>query len=446
MNEPTNNLPPHNQDAEEAALGSMLIDPDSILFVRDWLSPDDFYLGRNRAVCQALFDLFDGNEPIDYMVVQSRLERNGSEVDIGYLASLITAVPTSINIRQYCRYVSELSTRRKMIQAAQKVAKLAYDKETDIDAQMDEAEKLMMDIRKIKTGDIGLPSVYAREFLDEITRRGEMDTPLVGPTTSLTDLDELIGGFEAGQMHIIAARPKMGKSALLMQAARVNAERGKRVLYFSLEMTKNQLMTRNVATITGLPTPRLRVGKIYEDERKTLYEAIGHLSTIPLYIDDTKAVSPAQVSAKARRIYAEFGLDLVMIDYIGLMSPPTRIAGNRNAEITEISSSLVKLAGDLNVPVVVASQLNRSVEQRSDKRPMLSDLRDSGSLEQDAYTVTFIYRDEYYNPDSSLNPGLAELIVAANRGGAAGRADAFWNGERTSFEERTIQKINLNDL
>jgi replicative DNA helicase len=443
MPEPTNNLPPHNQDSEEATLGSLLIDPDSPLFVRDWLSPDDFYIGKNRAVCQAIFDLFDKNEPIDIVSIGSRLERNGSEVDTGYLINLTTAVPTAINVRQYARHVCDLSIRRKMIQAAQKVATLAYDKETDIDAQMDEAEKLMMDIRKVRTGDIGLPSVYAREFLDEITRRGEMDTPLVGPTTSLTDLDELIGGFEAGQMHIIAARPKMGKSALLMQAARVNAERGKRVLYFSLEMTKNQLMTRNVATITGLPTPRLRVGKIYEDERKTLYEAIGHLSTIPLYIDDTKAVSPAQVSAKARRIYAEFGLDLVMIDYIGLMSPPTRIAGNRNAEITDTSAALVKLAGDFNVPVVVASQLNRSVEQRSEKRPMLSDLRDSGSLEQDAYTVTFIYRDDYYNPDTSVTPGLAELIVAANRGGPAGKVDCNWNGERTLFEDRRVIKINL---
>ena len=228
-----------------------------------------------------------------------------------------------------------------------------------------------------------------------------------------------------------------------MQAARVNAERGKRVLYFSLEMTKNQLMSRNVAALTGLPTQRLRVGKIYPDEKKSLYEAIGHLSQISLFIDDTKAVSPAQVSAKSRRIYAEYGLDLVMIDYIGLMSPPTRLAGNRNAEITDISSALVKVAGDLNVPVVVASQLSRAVEQRSDKHPMLSDLRDSGSLEQDAYTVTFIYRDDYYNPETSITPGLAELIVAANRGGAAGVVNATWNGERTAFGDRSVVKLSL---
>lgn len=446
MNEPTNNLPPHNTDSEEAALGSMLIDPDSILLVRDWLAPDDFYVRRNREICQAVFDLFDSNEPIDVITIRNRLECLGSECDMGYMASLINTVPTAINIRQYCRYVVELSTRRKMIHAANKMATLAYDIETDVDAQMDAAEKEVLDIRRMRTGDIGLPSVYAREYLDEITRRAEMDTPLVGPTTSIPALDELIGGWEPAQMHIIAARPKMGKSALLMQSARVNAERGKKTLYFSLEMTKNQLMSRNVAALTGLPTQRLRVGNIYENEKKQLYEAIGQLSQIPLFIDDTKAVSPAQVSAKARRIYAEYGLDLVLIDYIGLMSPPTRLAGNRNAEITDISSALVKLAGDLNVPVVVASQLNRSVEQRSDKHPMLSDLRDSGSLEQDAYTVTFIYRDDYYNPDTTMTPGLAELIVAANRGGAAGKVQAVWNGERTSFDTRKIASINLNDL
>lgn len=440
---PQTNLPPHNEDSECAALGSMLIDPDSILLVRDWLCPDDFYIRRNRETCRAIFDLFDGNEPIDPVTINGRLQRIGGDVEISYVVSLVNAVPTAINIRQYARHVAELATRRKMIQVAGKMATLAYDCETDVDVQMDEAEKAVLDIRRIHTADIGLPSVYAREYLDEITRRGEMDTPLVGPTTSIKALDDLIGGFEPAQLHIVAARPKMGKSALLMQSARVNAERGKRVLYFSLEMTKNQLMSRNVAALTGLPTPRLRVGKIYADEQKTLYEAIGHLSQIPLYIDDTKAVSPAQVSAKARRIYAEFGLDLVMIDYIGLMTPPVRIAGNRNAEITDTSAALVKLAGDLAVPVVVASQLNRSVEQRSDKRPLLSDLRDSGSLEQDAYTVTFIYRDDYYNPVSSMTPGLAELIVAANRGGAAGVVNAAWDGERTSFSDKSVVRITL---
>ena len=432
-------LPPHNTDAEEACLGSMMIDPDAPLHVRDWLSPDDFYVGRNKDICRAIYELFDSNEPIDLITVENRLERDGAtDIDMSYLASLINTVPTPVNIRQYAKYVTELSTRRRMIQAANKVATMAHNKEADIDDQMDEAEKAILDIRRVRTGDIGLPSVYARHYLDEITRRGEMDTPLVGPTTSIRALDELLGGFEVAQMHIIAARPKMGKSALLMQAARVNAERGKKILYFSLEMTKDQLMNRNVATLTGLPTPRLRVGKIYDDEKQALYEAIGHLSQIPLYIDDTKAVSPAQISAKARRIYAEFGLDMIMVDYIGLMSPPVRIAGNRNAEVTDTSAALVKIAGDLGVPVVVASQLNRSVEQRSERRPMLSDLRDSGSLEQDAYTVTFIYRDEYYNPDTTMYPGVAELIVAANRGGAAGKVTTGWNGERTLFEDKGI--------
>ena len=439
----SNNLPPHNQDAEEAALGSMMIDRDAILFVRDWLSPDDFYIRRNRETCQAIFDLFDSNEPIDAITICNQANACGNEIEISYVVGLVAAVPTALNIRQYCRYVVELSTRRKMIQAAQKMATLAYDKESNIDEQMDEAEKAVLDIRRISTNDIGLPSVYAAAYYDEIMRRSEMEHPLVGPTTSIKALDDLIGGFEPAQMHIIAARPKMGKSALLMQSARVNAERGKRVLYFSLEMTKNQLMSRNVAALTGLPTQRLRVGKIYPEEKKPLYEAIGHLSQISLFIDDTKAVSPAQVSAKSRRIYAEYGLDMVLIDYIGLMSPPVRLAGNRNAEITEISSALVKMAGDLNVPVIVASQLNRSVEQRSEKRPMLSDLRDSGSLEQDAYTVTFIYRDDYYNPDTSLTPGLTELIVAANRGGAAGVVNAAWDGERTSFSDRSVVKIAL---
>jgi len=436
-------LPPHSEDAEVAALGSMLIDPDAALLVRDWLAPGDFYIKNNRQTCQAIYSLFDRGEPIDYLTVVTEARRLGHDLDYAYIIGLTTAVPTSINVQQYSRRVTELSTRRQMIYAAQQVLKLAYEDNTDIDGQMDRAESHVLAIRRKQSNDVGRPEVYVREYIDEIIKRSEMESPLAGPTTTIPELDMLIGGFEPAQLHIIAGRPKMGKSGLLMQVARVNAAMGKRVLFFSLEMSKGQLTNRNIASLTGLPSQRLRVGKIYDDGEWELFNtAAGQLSQIPLYIDDTRAISPARVSAKARRIYAEFGLDMICLDYIGLMAAP-RNYGNRNAELTEISAALVKLAGDLNVPVVAASQLSRAVEQRGDKRPMLSDLRDSGSLEQDAYTVTFIYRDEYYNPDTTITPGVAELIVAANRGGEAGTISTPWDGKRTAFGKVKASPVNL---
>lgn len=430
-------LPLHNNDAEESAIGAMLVGgSDAVLMVRDILKPEDFYLTKHRWVVEAIYNLYDESRPIDIITLDAQLQRNGrTDINITDVIHYINIVPTFINIEDYAETVVEMATRRSMVGAASKMANLAYDLTGDVSQQMDTAEAEIMHIRERQASqNIGHPRVYTSEYLDEIMRRSQMERPLAGLQTSIQEWDDLMSGLESGQMHIIAARPKMGKTGLCMQIARHNAMRqAKSVLYFSLEMTKDQMVTRNIAAMTGIPSQRLRVGRLEQVEWPLFNEALGEVSQSKLFIDDTRGLSPAQLNAKARRIWLEHGLDLIVVDYIGLMSPPKFYGSNRNAEITEISAAITRTAGDLNIPVVVAAQLNRSVEMRPEKRPLLSDLRDSGSLEQDAYTVTFIYRDEYYNPDTTSKPGIAELQLAANRGGPVGKVEVSWRGASVTF-------------
>lgn len=428
--------PLHNKVAEQAVIGSMMIGGmDAVMLVRDTLRPSDFYLTAHQWIVEAIYRLYDDNKPIDTLTLDAQLERDGrDDQTMITVLTCLNEVPTYLNIAEYAASVVEMSTRRSMVGVASQIATLAHDVTGDVSRQMDAAEGAIMRVRERQASqNIGHPRVYTSEYMDEIIRRSKMDRPLAGLATSISEWDAIMSGLESGQVHIVAARPKMGKTGLCMQVARHNAMQGKSVLYFSLEMTKDQMTTRNMAAITGIPSQRLRVGRLEEVEWPIFYDALGKVSQTKLFIDDTRGLSPAQLNAKARRVWMEHSLDLIVVDYIGLMSPPRNYNGNRNAELTEISAALTATAGDLNVPILAASQLSRGVEARGEKRPMLSDLRDSGSLEQDAYTVTFIYRDEYYNPETTSKPGIAELIVAANRGGPSGNIEVSWRGDSVTF-------------
>ncbi len=440
-------LPPHSLEAEEAVLGSLLIDPDVIFEVSTFLKPESFYSETHRWVYEAIIELYDKRIPLDFITLAEILRAKGQLETIGgegLLIDLLNAVPTSINAEAYGRMVEETALRRNMIQAASKIAELAYDEDEDIEIALERAEQTLFGISEERTTQDLTPLKHiARSFIERIERLRENPEETIGIPTGFTDLDRLLSGLNKSDLVITAARPGMGKTSLLLSIALSAARKhGKRVAIFNLEMSAEQLLMRMIASETQIDSQRLRKGKIYESEMGLFYEAVGRLAESYIYIDDTANMSPRQMRTKARRLYAERGLDLIIIDYLQLMASD-RVTNNRVMEISDISRGLKLLARELNIPVVAAAQLSRGVESRQDKRPMLSDLRDSGSIEQDADIVTFIYRDEYYNPETTERPGIAEVIVAKHRNGPTGVVDLFWQDNLATFKNLQRQEIDL---
>lgn len=440
-------LPPHSVEAEEAVLGSLLIDPDAIFEVGNFLRPDAFYRAQNRWIYEAILDLSDRREPIDLITLteemrrREQLEEAGGE---GYIIGLINAVPTSINARSYGKLVEAASIRRKMIAAAGTIANLAYDEAEDVNVVIDRAEQTLFSISEERTTRDLVPiKQIARDYLERIEELNARGEDVIGVPTGFVDLDRLLGGLNKSDLLIVAARPGMGKTALQNSIALTAATRyGKRIAMFNLEMSGEQLVQRMIAAETRIDSQRLRRGDLHDHEWPIFMEAVGRLSETRIFIDDTPSITPLQLRTKCRRLYAEHGLDLVMIDYLQLMQAE-RSTNNRVQEISEISRSLKGLARELDVPVLAAAQLSRAVEQRSEKRPLLSDLRDSGSIEQDADIVMFIYRDEYYNPDTTERPNIAEINIAKHRNGPTGTIDLYWHGKLATFRNLQRQEINL---
>jgi replicative DNA helicase len=440
-------LPPHSVEAEEAVLGSLLIDPDAIFEVSNFLRPDAFYRAQNRWIYEAILDLSDRHEPIDLITLteemrrREQLEEAGGE---GYIIGLINAVPTSINARSYGKLVEAASLRRKMIGAAGTIANLAYDEAEDVNVVIDRAEQTLFSISEERTTRDLVPiKQIARDYLERIEELNARGEDVIGVPTGFVDLDRLLGGLNKSDLLIVAARPGMGKTALQMAITLTAATRyGKRIAMFNLEMSGEQLVQRMIAAETRIDSQRLRRGDLHDHEWPIFMEAVGRLSETRIFIDDTPSITPLQLRTKCRRLYAEHGLDLVMIDYLQLMQAE-RSSNNRVMEISEISRALKGLARELDVPVLAAAQLSRAVEQRSDKRPLLSDLRDSGSIEQDADIVMFIYRDEYYNPDTTERPNIAEVNIAKHRNGPTGTIDLYWHGKLATFRNLQRQEINL---
>ncbi|NKQ37008.1 MAG: replicative DNA helicase [Chloroflexi bacterium] len=381
-------LPPHNLEAEEAVLGSLLIDPDAIFDVANFLHPRDFYKVQNKWIYEAILALNERREPLDLLTLTDELRRREQLEEIGgegVIIGLVNAVPTSVNAAHYGRIVEAASTRRQLINAASSIANLAYEEAEDISIVIDRAEQALFSVSEERTTrDLTPISQIARDYLERIERLTEQGEDIIGVPTGFSDLDRLLGGLNKSDLLILAARPGMGKTSLQNAIALTAATRyGKRIAIFNLEMSGEQLVQRMLSAETRIDSQRLRRGQLHEHEWPIFMEAIGRLSQTHIFIDDTPSITPNQLRTKCRRLYAEHGLDLIMIDYLQLMVTE-RGSNNRVQEISEISRGLKGLARELDVPVLAAAQLSRAVEQRQDKHPLLSDLRDSGCLTGDS--------------------------------------------------------------
>jgi len=426
---------PHNVEAEEAVLGSLLIDPEALYRVSTFLKSEDFYIQKNAWIYDVILTLYERRDPIDLVTVSDELERRGQLIEVGgtaYITSLINAVPSAIHAEAYGRITEHAAIRRRLISAASEIAQLAYRETEDVDQVVDQAEQVLFSVSQRRiTRDLAPIRDVSGRYYDRIEYLFSHQGEPLGVPTGFTDMDRILGGLQKSDLVIIAARPSVGKTSLCLSIARNAARYNKAVAIFSLEMSDEQIVQRLVAAETGIDAQRLRLGRLHDEEWPLFAESTAKLAELPIYIDDTPAISVLQLRTKARRLHSEHGLDLIFVDYLQLMSGGAR-AENRVQEVSYISRSLKALARELDVPVVSASQLSRAVEQRTDKRPMLSDLRESGSLEQDADVVMFIYRDDMYNPDTELQ-NIAEVIVAKHRNGPTGVVQLFFRKRLAQF-------------
>jgi len=415
-------LPPHNLEAEQSVLGSLLIDRDAIIKVAAMVKADDFYHGANGTIYQAILDLYNRREPTDFITLSDELTRRERLDQVGgiaYLSALLNAVPTAVHVEYYGKIVERTATLRRLIDAGSQIVAIGYRGGVETEDALDAAERSIFAVSQRRTTkDFESIAEVLDRFFDQIDYMQQHRGDVVGVATGYTDLDQLTGGLQKSDLIIVAARPSVGKTAFALGMAYGAAvQHGKTAGIFSLEMSAEQLVQRLLSTETGVDSHRLRLGQIDDNEWDRISRAFGRLAEANIYIDDQAGAGIMDVRSKARRLQAEHGLDLVIVDYLQLMSG--RRSENRVQEISEISRGLKGLARELNVPVIALSQLSRAVESRADHRPMLSDLRESGSIEQDADIVMFIYRDEVYAPDTEKK-GIAEIIVAKHRNGPVG--------------------------
>jgi len=411
---------PYNREAEEALIGAVLIYPDAYLDVASSLDPEDFYILRNKWIWECFQRLYQSNTPIDILTVTKDLEDNNHLEDIGgrtYLIGLANQVPSSLHAESYSQIIQESSIRRRMLAAANDIAKLAYRQDRSIATIVDESEKAIFSVseKRLKHDLVPIDEVLS-EYLGRVEDMARRSDEVYGLLTGLDDLDTVLGGLQKSDFLIVAGRPGMGKTGFLIGIMKhVALKLNKTVAMFSLEMSKEQLIQRLIAQETGIDSMRLRTSKLQQDEFPLLISASAELANTNIYIDDTPAITPLQMRTKCRRLDMEVGLDLIIVDYLQLMTGDIR-TDNRVQEVSNISRNLKVLARELNVPVLAAAQLSRAVEQRQDKQPVLSDLRESGSLEQDADIVMFINRPEAMNESSPLH-NIAKLIIAKHRNG-----------------------------
>jgi len=440
---------PHSRDAEEAVIGAVLINPEAYYDVAQFLQPDDFYIHRNKWIWQTFIALHDRNEAIDIVTVTEELDQKGHLADIGgsaYITKLINNVPSSLHAEAYGRRVEETAIRRRMLDAANQIAKMAYEENLSLETVMDGSEKAVFNVSERRlTRDLQPIRSVLSDYFDRIEELSQRDEALVGVPTGFFDIDKMLGGLQPSDLLIIAGRPGMGKTGFLLSAVKNAAlTHKKHVAVFSLEMSNEQLVQRLIAQETGINSTRLRSGKLAEDEWLLFTQAIEVLTDTQIFLDDTPALTPLQLRTKCRRLHLEYKLDLIVVDYLQLMTGDMR-SNNRVQEVSDISRNLKILARELNVPVLAAAQLSRAVEQRSDKRPVLSDLRESGSLEQDADIVMFIYRPEVYEEDTALK-NLAEIIVAKHRNGPTGDVQLVFRKNLAKFENAATRDIDLSQI
>lgn len=430
-------VPPHDEDAEQAVLGSMLTDNDAVMAAVEVLKEDAFYREDNKIIYQAILNLYSKSEPIDIITLKDELESMGKFEQIGgfeYLASLPDKVPTTANVQKYIKIVEEKSVLRNLIKTANEIIELGYNPTEDVEDIMDGAEKKIFDIMQSKNTKSYTPikDVLVESFTN-LEKLYNQKQHVTGVPTQFYDLDDKTAGLHGSELILVAARPAMGKTAFALNIATNAALRANvPVAIFSLEMSKDQLVNRMLCSEAMVDSNKVRTGKLDEEDWTKLAEAIGPLSEAGVYIDDTPGISVMEIRTKCRKLKMEKNIGLVVIDYLQLISGSNKRNGSREQEISEISRSLKVLAKELNVPVIALSQLSRAVEQRDDHRPMLSDLRESGAIEQDADIVMFLYRDDYYNKESA-EKDIAEVIIAKQRGGSTGTVKLYWMGNYTKF-------------
>ena len=430
-------VPPHDEDAEQAVLGSMLTDNDAVMAAVEVLKEDAFYREDNKIIYQAILNLYSKSEPIDIITLKDELESMGKFEQVGgfeYLASLPDKVPTTANVQKYIKIVEEKSVLRNLIKTANEIIELGYNPTEDVEDIMDGAEKKIFDIMQSKNTKSYTPikDVLVESFTN-LEKLYNQKQHVTGVPTQFYDLDDKTAGLHGSELILVAARPAMGKTAFALNIATNAALRANvPVAIFSLEMSKDQLVNRMLCSEAMVDSNKVRTGKLDEEDWTKLAEAIGPLSEAGVYIDDTPGISVMEIRTKCRKLKMEKNIGLVVIDYLQLISGSNKRNGSREQEISEISRSLKVLAKELNVPVIALSQLSRAVEQRDDHRPMLSDLRESGAIEQDADIVMFLYRDDYYKKESA-EKDIAEVIIAKQRGGSTGTVKLYWMGNYTKF-------------
>ena len=438
-------LPPQNLEAEESLLSAILIDNTTLLDIIEILSPDDFYRSAHRKIFSAMGDLFTRNEPVDLVTLKNILEEKGDLEVVGgasYVAKLVEVVPIAINARHYAKIVYDKSALRNLIAKSNEISKRCFEDGGDVDALIDFAESAIFTIADSKSTQTFHPiSKIIERNIDALEERQGNKALVTGIPSGFIDLDHLTSGFQDSDLIIIAARPSMGKTALALNIARNAAvDTGVPVAIFSLEMAKEQLSLRMLCAEAEVDSSRLRSGFFSQEDWVKLTDAAGTLSDAPIFIDDSTNISAMEIRAKARRLKLDKGLGIVIIDYLQLMKGSVS-AERRDLEISEISRSLKALAKELSIPVVALSQLNRKLEERSDKRPQLSDLRESGALEQDADLVAFIYRDEVYNKDeNNPNRGVAELLLKKQRNGPTGDIKLAFRNAYTRFDNLSTRE------
>lgn len=442
-----NRVPPHNLEAEEAVLGSLLINKDALIKIADMLFPEDFYSPKHKMVYQCMLDIYNHKESIDVVNLSNRLQEKGQLEEIGsrsFLVSLTNAVPTAANVTSYAAIVQRKATLRRLINSAHQILSYGYTETDEVDGLLDKSEQALFQVSQkyLKQNFVPITAVLNAAFdrIDEIHKGGGK---LRGIPTGFADMDNRLGGLQRSDLVILAARPSMGKTSLALDIARHVAVREKKnVGLFSLEMSKDQLVDRLLCAEANVDLWRMRTGKLSDapenDDFPRIGQAMGALSEAPIFIDDTANLSIMEIRTKARRLQMEHGLDLIVIDYLQLMEGRGNSSSdNRVQEIAEISRSLKGIARELNVPVLALSQLSRAVEMQNVPIPKLSHLRESGSIEQDADVVIFIYREDYYKKDSDRK-GISDIIIAKHRNGPTGSLELFFDIEKASF--RNLEK------
>ena len=439
-------VPPQNIEAEQAVLGAMMIDKGAISSVTENLRDDDFYREAHRVIFNAIVKLYNKNEAVDLITVTDVLKAEGKLDDVGgiaYITSLANAVPTAANVQYHANIVAEKSTMRQLVKVSTEIAAMGYEGGDEVNVMLDQAESRILEIaNRKKRSDFTPISDVLMNSVQDIEKLLRNKGGLTGLPTGFNDLDKLTSGLHPSDFIILAARPSMGKTAFALNvvtnvALRAHTKVGgehRSVAFFSLEMSKEQLVNRMLCAEANIDSQRLRIGEMGDKDWDSLWAACDVMSGAKIYIDDTPGITAMEMRSRARRLKAEHGLDLIVVDYLQLMqgSGKRNTSGDRQQEVSEISRSLKALARELDVPVIALSQLSRGVEARQVKRPMLSDLRESGSLEQDADIVAFLYREDYYNPETE-NKNITELIIAKHRNGPVDTVNLFFHKQFTKF-------------